>query len=31
MCIYAPGFSFAVDAYICRNRKNVTSGEHGAR
>jgi hypothetical protein len=28
--VYALGFSFAVKAYICRNRKNVTSSEHGA-
>jgi hypothetical protein len=28
--IYAPGFSFAVKARICRNRKGVTSSKHGA-
>jgi hypothetical protein len=30
VCIYALGFGFTVEAYICRNRKNVTSSEHGA-
>jgi hypothetical protein len=29
--IYASGFGFAVEAYICRNRKNVTSSKHGAK
>jgi hypothetical protein len=29
--IYAPGFGFAVEAYICRNRKKVTTSEHGAK
>jgi hypothetical protein len=29
--VYTPGFGFAVGAYICRNRKNVTSSEHGAK
>jgi hypothetical protein len=28
--VYAPGFSFAVKAYIYRNGKDVTSSEHGA-
>jgi hypothetical protein len=31
VCIYAPGFGFAVKTYICRNGKNVTSNEHGAQ
>jgi hypothetical protein len=31
MCVYALGFGFTVKAYIYRNRKNVTSSEHGAR
>jgi hypothetical protein len=29
--VYALGFGFAVEAYICRNRKNVTSSEHRAK
>jgi hypothetical protein len=29
--VYAPGFGFAVEAYICRNGKNVTCNEHGAK
>jgi hypothetical protein len=29
--VYAPGFGFAVEAYICRNRKNVTSSKHGSK
>jgi hypothetical protein len=29
--VYTPGFGFAVEAYICRNRKNVTCNEHGAQ
>jgi hypothetical protein len=28
--VYAPGFGFTIEAYICRNRKNVTSSEHGS-
>jgi hypothetical protein len=29
--VYAPGFGFTVEAYICRNRENVTSSKHGAK
>jgi hypothetical protein len=29
--VYAPGFGFAVKAYICRNRKKVMTSEHGAK
>jgi hypothetical protein len=29
--VYAPGFGFAIEAYICKDRKNVTCGEHGAK
>jgi hypothetical protein len=29
--IYAPGFGFAVKAYICRRGKNVILNRHGAQ
>jgi hypothetical protein len=29
--VHAPGFGFAIKAYICRRGKNVTSNRHGAQ
>jgi hypothetical protein len=29
--VYAPGFGFAVETYICRKRRNITYDEHGAK
>jgi hypothetical protein len=29
--VYTPGFGFAIETYICRNRKNVTCDKHGAK
>jgi hypothetical protein len=31
MRVHAPGFGFAVEAYICRRRRKVTHDQQGAK